>query len=77
MEEDGVARYALRDSDRLNITGTWKLDEGRLVLHIDKVNAGSTFAVGDNLTLGPLLDIESRSLVLGTEQDKVIFRRRH
>ena len=77
LEEDGVARYALRDSDRLNIIGTWKLDEGRLVLHIDKVNAGSTFAVGDNLTLGPLLDIESRSLVLGTEQDKVIFRRRH
>jgi hypothetical protein len=76
LEEDGVFRYALRESDRLNISGTWKLDEGRLVLHIDKVNAGSTFAVGDNVTLGPLLNVESRTLVLGTEQDKVIFRRR-
>jgi hypothetical protein len=77
LEEDGVCRYALRDSDRLNILGTWKLDEGRLVLHIDKVNAGSTFRVGDDVTLGPILDIESRTLALGTEQDKAIFLRRH
>ncbi|HEV8378000.1 MAG TPA: hypothetical protein VGP99_04060 [Tepidisphaeraceae bacterium] len=76
LDEDGAFRYALRESDRLNISGTWKLDEGRLVLHIDKVNAGSTFMVGDNVTLGPVLNVESRTLILGTEQDKVIFRRR-
>lgn len=77
LDEDGAFRYALRESERLNISGTWKLDEGRLVLHIDKVNAGSTFMVGDNVTLGPVLNVESRTLILGTEQDKVIFRRRH
>jgi len=76
LEEDGVCRYVLRESDRLNIHGTWKLDEGRLVLHIEKVNAGSTFRVGDDVTLGPVLNIESRTLILGTEQDKSIFRRR-
>jgi hypothetical protein len=77
LDEDGLFRYALRESDRMNISGTWKIDEGRLVLHIDKVSAGSTFAVGDNVTLGPILNVESRTLILGTEQDKVIFRRRH
>ena len=76
LDDDGYFRYAMRDTDRLNIHGTWKLDEGRLVLHIDKVNAGSTFAVGDDVTLGPVLTAESRSLILGTEQDKVIFRKR-
>jgi|SRR5437879_3546627 len=76
LEEDGDCRYALRDSDRLNIHGTWKLDEGRLVLHIEKVNGGSTFQVGDDVTLGPVLNVESRTLILGTEQDKVIFHRR-
>jgi hypothetical protein len=76
LDEDGFFRYAMRDADRLNIHGTWKLEEGRLVLHIDKVDAGSTFEVGDNVTLGPVLNVESRTLVLGTEQDKVIFRRR-
>jgi hypothetical protein len=76
LDEDGYFRYALRESDRLNLHGTWKIEEGRLVLHIDKVNAGSTFAVGDNVTLGPVLNVESRTLILGTEEDKVIFRRR-
>ena len=76
LDEDGYFRYALRDSDRLNLHGTWKIDEGRLVLHIDKVNAGATFSVGDNVTLGPVLNVESRTMILGTEEDKVIFRRR-
>ena len=76
LDEDGYFRYALRDSDRLNLHGTWKIDEGRLVLHIDKVNAGSTFSAGDNVTLGPVLNIEARTLILGSEEDKAIFRRR-
>ena len=76
LDEDGYFRYALRESDRLNLHGTWKIDEGRLVLHIDKVNAGSTFSVGDNVTLGPVLSVEPRTLILGTEEDKVMFRRR-
>ena len=76
LDEDGYFRYALRDSDRLNLHGTWKIDEGRLVLHIDTVNAGSTFSVGDNVTLGPVLNVESRTLILGSEEEKVIFRRR-
>jgi len=76
LDEDGLFRYALKEADRMNISGTWKIDEGRLVLHIEAVNAGSMFRVGDNVTLGPILNVESRTLILGTEQDKVIFRRR-
>src|SRR2546430_8791193 len=33
LDEEGNFRYALRDTDRLNLHGTWKLEEGRLVLH--------------------------------------------
>jgi len=55
---------------------TWKLEEGRLILHIDKVDAGSTFREGDNVTLGPVLSVESRNLILGTEEEKITFRRR-
>lgn len=76
LEEDGVVRYALRESDRVNLVGKWSIEEGRLVLHIEKVNAGSTFRVGDHVTLGAVMSVESRTLILGTEEDKVIFRRR-
>ena len=76
LEEDGECRYALREADRLNIHGNWKIEEGRLVLHIDKVNAGTTFRAGDNVTLGPVMSVESRTLILGNEEDKSIFRRR-
>ena len=76
LEEDGECRYALREADRLNIHGNWKIEEGRLVLHIDKVNAGTTFREGDAVTLGPVMSVESRTLILGTEEDKAIFHRR-
>lgn len=76
LEEDGVVRYALRESDRVNLVGKWSIEEGRLVLHIEKVNAGSTFRAGDHVTLGAVMSVESRTLILGTEEDKVIFRRR-
>src|SRR5882762_8947223 len=73
LDEDGAFRYALRESDRLDLHGTWKLEEGRLILHIDKVDAGSTFRAGDNVTLGPVLSVESRNLILGTEDEKITF----
>jgi hypothetical protein len=76
LDEDRLFRYALKEADRMNISGTWKIDEGRLVLHIETVNAGSMFRVGDDMTLGPILNVESRTLILGTEEDKAIFRRR-
>jgi hypothetical protein len=76
LDEDGAFRYALKEADRLNLTGTWKIEEGRLVLHIETVHAGSLFRAGEDMTLGPVLKVESRTLVLGTEQDKVIFSRR-
>ncbi|HEV8606955.1 MAG TPA: lipocalin family protein [Tepidisphaeraceae bacterium] len=76
LEQDGDCRYAFRDSDRLNIHGTWKVEEGRLVLHIERVNGGSTFAVGDNVTLGPVVSVDSRTMILGNDESKAIFRRR-
>jgi len=76
LDEDMAFRYALREAERLNISGSWRIDEGRLVLHIQTVHAGSMFRAGEDMTLGPVLSVDSRALTLGTEQDKTIFRRR-
>ena len=73
---DGSCSYALREAGRLDIVGKWALKEGRLILHIDKVNAGSNFRVGEDVTLGPVISVDSRLLMLGSEENKTIFRRR-
>ncbi len=76
LDEEGNFRYTLRDSDRMNLRGKWKLQEGRLVLHIEQANGGSTYRAGENLTLGEVLQAEGRTLTLGTEENKTIFRKR-
>jgi len=76
LDEEGNFRYALRDSDRLSLRGKWKMEEGRLVLHIEQVNGGSTYREGENVTLGEVLQAEGRTLTLGTEENKTIFRKR-
>jgi hypothetical protein len=76
LEENGECRYALREADRLNFHGNWKIEEDRLVLHIDKVNAGTTFRAGETMTLGPVTSVGSRTLTLGAGDDKTTFRRR-
>ncbi len=73
---DGNCTYALREAGRLDIVGKWALKDGRLILHIEKVNAGSNFRVGEDVTLGPVISVESRLLMLGSDENKTIFRRR-
>ncbi len=75
LRVDGSCTYNLRNSDRLNIRGTWTLQQGRLILHIESVNGGTTFRVGEDVTLGPILKVDSRTLMLGSEEDKRIFKR--
>ena len=76
LDEEGNARYALRASERLNLHGTWKLEEGRLVLHVEQINGGSMFRVGDNVTLGQVLNVEGKYMTLGNSESQSTFRKR-
>jgi hypothetical protein len=76
LASDGTARYSLRNTDLLDIEARWRVDNRRLILHIERVNEGSTFAVGDDVTLGPVLRVDSRSLTLGTDDKPIVFRRK-